>query len=367
VHELLLGEVKIMPCGNLTIATVKISAGGMLNRVWRYTIRTSILEDYEALDVCDMNPLALFLEKQGFVMLDGGLATEMERNGADLDDDLWSAKMLIEAPEVIRMVHSGFLKAGADIIASATYQASFEGFAAAGYSAGQAERLLSLGVDLALLARESFWSFTDHRRGRLRPLVAASIGPYGASLHDGSEYHGSYGLSRKQLADFHRPRLEVLAATEADIIAFETIPSLLEAEALLEVLAEYPAKPAWLSFSCKDGKHVSHGELFSECAALADQSDQVVAIGVNCTSPEHVSALLKSAAEVNSLLAVYPNSGEKWNASNNCWTGDGSGSMPVQEWYDLGARLIGGCCRTTTEDIAAMRAELVEYSKSEIA
>ena len=345
---------------------VKISAGGELKRVWRYAIRTSILAGYEALDVCEMNPLALFLEKQGFVMLDGGLATEMERNGADLDDDLWSAKMLTEAPEVIRMVHSGFLKAGADVIATATYQASFEGFAAAGYSQGQAERLMCLGVDLALLARETFWSMTDHRRGRLRPLVAASIGPYGASLHDGSEYHGNYGLSKRQLIEFHRKRMEVLAATDADIFAFETIPSLLEAEALVEVLAEFPGKQAWLSFSCKDGKHVSHGELFSECAAFADQSDQVVAIGVNCTAPEHISALLKSAADVNSLLAVYPNSGEKWNASNNTWTGDGSGSMPVQEWYDLGARLIGGCCRTTTEDIAEMRAKLVQYSKKEM-
>lgn len=296
-------------------------------------------------------------------MLDGGLATEMERKGADLDDDLWSARMLIEAPELIRMVHCDFLRAGADVIATATYQASFAGFAAAGHSQGEAAHLMQLGVDLALLAREHFWAVKQNRQGRMRPLVAASIGPYGACLHDGSEYHGNYGLTRRQLVEFHRPRMEVLADTEADFFAFETIPSQREAEALLEVLADFPDRLAWLSFSCKDDLHVSHGERFSTCAALAEQSDQVIAAGINCTAPSHVSALLESAAGIGSGFAVYPNSGEKWNASDNTWAGDGSGNMPVLEWYDRGARLIGGCCRTTTEDIAQMRARLIPYMR----
>jgi homocysteine S-methyltransferase len=296
-------------------------------------------------------------------MLDGGLATEMERKGADLDDDLWSARMLIEAPELIRMVHCDFLRAGADVMATATYQASFAGFAAAGHSQGEAAHLMQLGVDLALLAREHFWAVKQNRQGRMRPLVAASIGPYGACLHDGSEYHGNYGLTRRQLVEFHRPRMEVLADTEADFFAFETIPSQREAEALLEVLADFPDRLAWLSFSCKDDLHVSHGERFSTCAALAEQSDQVIAAGINCTAPSHVSALLESAAGIGSGFAVYPNSGEKWNASDNTWAGDGSGNMPVLEWYDRGARLIGGCCRTTTEDIAQMRARLIPYMR----
>jgi homocysteine S-methyltransferase len=310
-----------------------------------------------------MNPLAPIIAKQGFVMLDGGLATEMERKGADLDDDLWSARMLIAAPELIRMVHCDFLRAGADVIATATYQASFAGFAAAGHSQGEAAHLMQLGVDLALLAREHFWAVKQNRQGRMRPLVAASIGPYGACLHDGSEYHGNYGLTRRQLVEFHRPRMEVLADTEADFFAFETIPSQREAEALLEVLADFPDRLAWLSFSCKDDLHVSHGERFSTCAALAEQSDQVIAAGINCTAPSHVSALLESAAGIGSGFAVYPNSGEKWNASDNTWAGDGSGNMPVLEWYDRGARLIGGCCRTTTEDIAQMRARLIPYMR----
>ena len=182
-----------------------------------------------------MNPLQAFLDHQGFVMLDGGLATEMEKRGAVLDDALWSAKMLIDAPEMIRQVHADFFKAGADVVATSTYQASFDGFGRAGYRHGQAERLMRLSVDLALLARETFWSYHDNRINRLRPLVAASIGPFGACLAHGSEYHGNYGIDRTELIAFHRPRMAVLADTEADLFAFETIPSMLEAEALIEL------------------------------------------------------------------------------------------------------------------------------------
>jgi homocysteine S-methyltransferase len=314
-----------------------------------------------------MNPVSPFLQKQRFVMLDGGLATEMERRGADLDDDLWSARMLIDSPETIRMVHSDFLRAGADIIATATYQASFEGFAKAGRSSRQAERLMRLSVDLAVLARETFWSSTDVRHSRLRPLVAASIGPYGACLHDGSEYHGNYGLSRRDLMEFHRPRMEVLAETEADLFALETIPSLLEAEALLRVMEEFPGKYAWLSFSCRNGQEICHGERFADCAALADHAEFLVGVGVNCTAPKFISDLLVSAAGVNTPLVVYPNSGETWNADGNCWAGEGSGPPPVNEWYDRGARLIGGCCRTTVRDIADMRAELSRHVQGDIA
>jgi len=307
------------------------------------------------------DPLQPFLIRQGFIVLDGGLATEMEKHGADLDDPLWSARMLIDAPELIRRVHADFLIAGADIIATATYQASFQGFADAGYDSDKAERLMRLSVDLAVLAREAFWARTPNRRNRLRPLVAASIGPYGASRHDGSEYHGNYSLSRQELADFHRPRMKVLADTEADLFAFETIPSLLEAEALLEVLSEFPEKRAWLSFSCRNAEQVSHGELFADCARLADASEQVVAVGLNCTAPEFVSGLVKSASGISTPLVVYPNSGETWNPEGNQWAGQGCSAMPVTEWYDLGARLLGGCCRTSIDDISRIRADLVKH------
>jgi len=308
------------------------------------------------------NPFQKFLEKQGFVMLDGGLATEMENLGADLDDDLWSARMLIDAPEIISQVHSAFLNAGADMIATSTYQASFEGFDAAGYGRQQAESLMRLSVDLALLARERFWAANANRHLRLRSLVAASIGPYGACLHDGSEYHGNYGLGKKELIDFHRPRMQVLADTGADLFAFETIPSLLEAEALLELLQEFPDESACLSFSCKDGEHISHGEYFSDGVSLADSSDQIVAVGLNCTAPEFVSPLLETVGESRTPLMVYPNSGEKWNPEGNRWTGEECHAMPALDWYERGARVLGGCCRTSIADITRMRTLLAEFT-----
>jgi len=299
-----------------------------------------------------------FLEQQGFVMLDGALATELERHGADLKHELWSAKMLIEAPEMIRQVSQDYLLAGADIITTATYQASFEGFDKVGIDRARAGNLMQLSVDLAMLAREAFWSNYENHRGRLRPLVAASIGPYGACLADGGEYHGNYGLDREALVDFHRPRMEELAHSDADMLAFETIPSKLEAQALIELLADFPQRKAWLSFSCKDELHSCHGELFAECAALADTSDQIVAVGINCTAPQYVVPLLESAGSISKPQMVYPNSGEEWVADEYRWSGTAVGSLSAASWYEAGARVIGGCCRTTPDDIARMRAEL---------
>jgi homocysteine S-methyltransferase len=308
-----------------------------------------------------MNPLEPFFDRQGFVMLDGGLATEMENQGAVLADALWSARMLVDSPELVQRVHRDYLLAGADVIATASYQASFDGFAAAGIDRDGGERLLQLSVDLALLARESFWAdYSNHHR-RLRPLVAASIGPYGASLHDGSEYHGNYGVGPKKLSDFHLPRLEVMAATGADLFAFETIPSLEEAEVLMGLLERFPDKYAWLSFSCRDGAHVCHGERFAECAAAVAHSPQIVAIGVNCTAPRHIASLLGSADGIGTPLAAYPNSGERWDADRGEWAGQGEACFPVAEWYRCGARIFGGCCRTVPADIARMRADLEAF------
>ena len=305
-----------------------------------------------------MKLLEPFLEQQGFVMLDGALATELERHGADLKHELWSAKVLMEAPEMIQRVSHDYLLAGADIITTATYQASFEGFENVGINRPRAGNLMQLSVDLAMLAREAFWSHYENHRGRLRPLVAASIGPYGACLADGGEYHGNYGLDKEALVDFHRPRMEVLAHSDADMLAFETIPSKLEAQALIDLLAEFPQRKAWLSFSCKDEEQVCHGESFAECAALAETSDQIVAVGINCTAPQYMVPLLESARSVSKPLIVYPNSGEDWLADEYRWSGTASGSLNAASWYDAGARVIGGCCRTTPDDIARMRTEL---------
>lgn len=305
-----------------------------------------------------MKLLEPFLEQQGFVMLDGALATELERHGADLKHELWSAKVLMEAPEMIQRVSHDYLLAGADIITTATYQASFEGFENVGINRPRAGNLMQLSVDLAMLAREAFWSHYENHRGRLRPLVAASIGPYGACLADGGEYHGNYGLDKEALVDFHRPRMEELAHSDADMLAFETIPSKLEAQALIDLLAEFPQRKAWLSFSCKDEEQVCHGESFAECAALAETSDQIVAVGINCTAPQYMVPLLESARSVSKPLIVYPNSGEDWLADEYRWSGTASGSLNAASWYDAGARVIGGCCRTTPDDIARMRTEL---------
>lgn len=306
------------------------------------------------------SPLQEFLGRQGFLVLDGGLATELETRGADLDHFLWSARMLAEAPELICEVHQDYLAAGADVIATATYQASLDGFQRAGFGPEQGEALMRSSVDLAERARERFWSVSEHRVGRLPPLIAASIGPYGACLHDGSEYHGNYAIGRQALRDFHRPRMDLLLETQADLFAFETIPSLLEAEVLIELMEEYPGRQAWLSFSCRDGRHVSHGEAFADCAALADGSEQIVAVGINCTPPQHISGLLESVSGLLTPLVVYPNSGEHWISKDNRWAGQECGTFPVRDWYKRGARLFGGCCRTGPDDIRHVRAELLE-------
>jgi homocysteine S-methyltransferase len=299
-----------------------------------------------------------YLDCQDLLILDGGLATELERRGASLAGKLWSARMLIENPGMIRSVHRDFLEAGADVIISASYQASIPGFKEAGMTALQAADLIRLSVELACEARDEF-SAAPGSAGRLRPLIAASVGPYGACLADGSEYHGNYGLSKQELIEFHRPRMEILAQTEADFLAFETIPSLLEAEALLELIREFQGCSAWLSFSCKDEKHVSHGEPFADCAALADRHHQIFAVGVNCTKPAYISPLLESAGPIKSLLLAYPNSGEEWDAAAHNWSGEGGELTQIREWAAAGARLVGGCCRVGPETIAMMRKTLL--------
>jgi homocysteine S-methyltransferase len=293
-------------------------------------------------------------------ILDGGLATELERRGLDLRDPLWSAKILLEAPEAIEAVHFDYFCAGADIGTSVSYQATFEGFAARGIGTKEAELLLRRSVELVARARERFWSEHANRAGRMFPFVAASIGCYGASLHDGSEYRGDYGLSRKELADFHRPRLRVLADSGADLLAFETIPSKLEAEAIVGLLDELPdAPPSWISFSCRNGAEVCHGELLAECVAVAAGAG--VAAGINCTPPNFLSSLLRSA---QGATVVYPNSGETWDARRQIWTGESSGGIEelAPEWRGLGARVIGGCCRTTPASVAAIR-EVLQVSR----
>jgi homocysteine S-methyltransferase len=307
------------------------------------------------------NPLTPFLEAQGVVLLDGGLATELEARGEVLDDRLWSATILRENPGVIRQVHLDYLRAGADCLVSARYQATFEGFARQGFTEEQTIELLRLSVALASEARTLFWD-ENELSGRRWPLVAASVGPYGAFLADGSEYTGDYPLDRGGLFEFHRLRLEVLAVSGADLLACETIPSIEEAGALCDLLDSTEGIPAWLTFSCRDGEHLSDGSSFAEAVSLASDCSRVVAVGINCTPPGFVGELLSSLGQIPKPLVVYPNSGEGWDAVAKRWTSGVPGGDPVDlcaDWQALGAELIGGCCRTGPADIAAMRARLL--------
>ncbi|MCK7501389.1 MAG: homocysteine S-methyltransferase [Comamonadaceae bacterium] len=301
------------------------------------------------------------------MVLDGALATELERRHADLKDPLWSAKLLIEQPDLIREVHLDYFRAGADVATTASYRATFEGFARRGIARDDAAALMLRSVELACEARDAFWSDPANRVGRQRPLVAASVGPYGAMLADGSEYRGYPEVAQDELAAWHRPRLEVLAASGADLLACETLPGLHEARAiasLLPALRRRDGAPidAWIAFSCRDGEHVCQGERFADCVAALDGLPGVAAVGVNCSAPEHVASLVEQARARSALpIIVYPNSGERWDGVHKCWLGERDAAdfaAQALRWQARGARLLGGCCRTGPQEIRALRATL---------
>ena len=307
------------------------------------------------------DPIAAWLAHRPLMILDGALATELETRGADLKDPLWSAKLLIEAPDLIRAVHLDYFHAGADVATTATYQASFEAFAARGIDAAGARRLMLSAVGLACSARDEFWADDRVHAGRTRPLIAASIGPYGAMLGDGAEYRGGYDASDAALEAFHRPRLDALADSGADLFACETIPSAREALVLAQLLAAYPRMTAWISFSCRDGAHTCEGQPIEAAVAALNDHPRVAAVGVNCTAPGYIPSLLERMRGATSKpLIVYPNSGERYDADAKCWRGNAAGTpfaAAARGWYAAGARLIGGCCRTGPADIRALRSQ----------
>lgn len=295
-------------------------------------------------------PFEPILVRYGSVVLDGGLGTELDRRGADLRDPLWSAKALVESPELIRDVHAAYFAAGADVAISASYQASFEGLARRGLDREAAAGLFRRSVEIA---REAAIAAGGDR------LVAASVGPYGAFLGNGAEYTGNYDLDEDGLVEFHAPRLEALAEAEPDLLAVETIPSFVEAGALVRALERVPDVAAWISFSCRDGAHLCDGTPFELAVDVAASSPSVIAVGVNCTSPLHVTSLVEIAAGHTDLPVVcYPNRGAFWEPVRKVWVDpprqDARPSLRPLQWREAGARLIGGCCGTTPADIAAM-------------
>ncbi|MBM3069613.1 homocysteine S-methyltransferase [Enterobacter sp. RHBSTW-00994] len=304
------------------------------------------------------NPLTSILETQPFVVLDGAMATELEARGCNLADSLWSAKVLVENPELIREVHLDYFRAGAQVAITASYQATPAGFAARGLDEAQSRVLISRSVELARKAREAYLAENPHA-GTL--LVAGSVGPYGAYLADGSEYRGDYTRTADEFSVFHRSRIEALLDAGVDLLACETLPSFSEIRALAALLAEYPRARAWFSFTLHDSEHLSDGTPLREVIAELAHYPQIIALGINCIALENTTAALKHLQSLTTLpLVVYPNSGEHYDAITKTWHHHGeacdtlAGYLP--QWIAAGAKLIGGCCRTTPNDIAELNA-----------
>lgn len=295
----------------------------------------------------------------GIRVLDGGMATELERRGFDLSGPLWSAHVLDEAPEAIVAVHLDYLRAGADCIETASYQVSGLGYRELGR--GDWAEALRRSVELAEAARREY----ALESGR-RVWIAASLGPYGAALHNGAEFHGRYEIGFEELVKFHRERLAVAAESGADLVAVETVPSLEEARAIVAALGDVPGAAGWVSLTCRDERHVAHGELLRECARVLDGSAGVLAVGINCTRPDYVETLIGEArAGTAKPVVAYPNSGERWDTATRSWRGRGDAATEearfgelARGWYAAGAQAVGGCCRTGPGHIRAVRAGL---------
>lgn len=310
------------------------------------------------------NPLASILEQRPLVILDGALATELERRGANLNDSLWSARLLLDSPDLIKQVHLDYFRAGADCATTASYQATVQGLAQRGLNERDALRVIQQSVAIAIAARDEFWSDPANHAGRVRPFIAASVGPYGAFLADGSEYRGDYNLPDNALFEFHRDRMRALVEAGADMLACETIPVLQEARVLAQLLTEFPDITAWFSFTARDESHISHGEIIADCAALLDPHPQVTAIGINCTAPRYISGLIQNLRSTTTKpIIVYPNSGETYDPINKRWldeTACETFGADARHWYALGARILGGCCRTTPSHIR----EIYDWSQT---
>ncbi len=303
--------------------------------------------------MADKQSFRAALERPGPIVIDGGLATQCESMGCDIAGDLWSAALLQSSPRAIIDAHRAFLDAGAEVIITASYQASRLGFTAHGLAGAEADALILSSVTLAMQARQAF--LQDNPGTPRRPMIAASIGPFGAALHDGSEYTGRYAASASELEDFHADRLGLLDASGADLLACETIPSLSEAKVLAELLGNAQT-PAWISFACRDDECVGDGTRLIEAASVFANHPRVLAVGVNCTAPQHVLSLIGHirTAVPDKAIVVYPNSGETYNVADNAWRGEETfveWSTAARAWAAAGAKLIGGCCRVGADEI----------------
>ena len=292
----------------------------------------------------------------GLFVLDGGLGSELESRGYDIGSVLWSADLIINNPLALKEVHLAYLEAGAGCITTASYQASIEGLQQRGFNQAQARDILLQSV---AIARQAVDEFVDsHPDLDYRPLVAASIGPYGAALADGSEYRGNYGVSADRLKEFHSARLQWMDQSDADLIAIETIPDLMEARVLAELLDQVKT-PSWVSFCCADGLHLHDGHLLGEAASMFVDLPVVIGLGINCTAPRYINdliAVLRNTVK-DKFIVVYPNSGADYDARLKSWTGQETATEFAElarQWQASGASMIGGCCRIGPQQIAAL-------------
>lgn len=311
------------------------------------------------------------LQKTGVVVIDGSMSTALEMMGCDLNDSLWTAKILAERPDLVKKVHLDYFSAGADCGITCSYQATIPGLTAKGYTQQQAEELISRSVQVFREARDEWWETGGKNANRAYPLCLAGIGSYGAYLADGSEYRGNYGVSDDVLQSFHKRRMEILWAAGADLLLIETQPSL--HEALIEAdIAEAMGADYWISFSCKDGLHIHEGDRIRDCARiLSEGHPHLKVIGINCTSPQYLNSLIQELKAGCSLpIAVYPNSGEQYDANTKTWHGSRDNITfgdYAKRWMYTGASAVGGCCRTVAshvEEVVRARTEFLKGSGS---
>lgn len=284
-----------------------------------------------------MNALKQLLTPDQFTVIDGGLSTQLEQHGHDLNDPLWTARVLLNDPSMIERAHRDFIDAGAQIVITASYQVSRSGFLRNGRGETDADEALIASVHAARQATAG-----------TRCLVAASVGPYGAILHDGSEYRGNYGVSHGLLVEFHAERLAVLAQAKPDLFAVETIPDVTEAQALAEALADVSEIPSWMTFSAGDGAHLNGGAPIEEAAAIAASIPSMTAVGINCTAPESIAELATRIRTVTDLpIVAYPNAGGAWDSHTGEWSVKDVSPFTEKNlatWRDAGIDILGGCC-----------------------
>ncbi|MDO4898038.1 MAG: homocysteine S-methyltransferase [Rothia sp. (in: high G+C Gram-positive bacteria)] len=301
--------------------------------------------------------LSKLLTRDQHPVLDGAMATELEKLGVDTTSSLWSASALLHQPDAVTSVHRAYFEAGANVATTNTYQANIAAFVQLGLSEAEAANIIRRAVHSAVTARHE----VTLRNPNHPMVVAGSVGPYGAFLADGSEYTGAYRLTEGEYKDFHRSRIQLLLEAGVDCLALETMPNAGEVRALLSLLSEeFPQAEAWLSFSVADAEHLCDGTALSEVLPEVNSCDQVLAVGVNCLDCLKVTPVLQVLAQLtHKPLLAYPNSGETYDPVTKTWQqapahrrlGELAGA-----WGQAGVSLVGGCCRTSPSDIAELAA-----------